>query len=128
VSGRLGHHSQGAVCYYASLFYNTSIDAPEDDSIVPSFIEATDDQVYVRFHGKDRENWFKRNITAAERFKYLYSERELHVASQWVRQSGARSVKRAYTIFNNCYQNFGIMNTTTMDAILRGQKQNSASW
>jgi hypothetical protein len=49
----------------------TSIDAPEDNSIVPSFIEATGDQVYVRFHGKNRENWFKRNITAAERFKYL---------------------------------------------------------
>jgi uncharacterized protein YecE (DUF72 family) len=59
--------------------YYASIDAPEDNSIVPSFIEATGDQVYVRFrfHGKNRENWFKRNITAAERFKYLYSEREL---------------------------------------------------
>jgi uncharacterized protein YecE (DUF72 family) len=68
--------------------YYTSIDAPEDDSIVPSFIEATSDQVYARFHGKNRENWFKRNITAAERFKYLYSERE-PVARQRVRQSGA---------------------------------------
>src|SRR5208282_3210958 len=43
------------------LFY-ISIDAPEDNSIVPSFIEATGDQVYVRIHGKNRENWFKRNI------------------------------------------------------------------
>jgi uncharacterized protein YecE (DUF72 family) len=57
--------------------YYTSIDAPEDNSIVPSFIEATGDQVYVRFHGSNRENRFKRNITAAERFKYLFSEREL---------------------------------------------------
>jgi hypothetical protein len=45
--------------------------APEDTSIVPSFIEATGDQVYVRFHGKNRENWFKRNITAAERTKAI---------------------------------------------------------
>jgi hypothetical protein len=64
------------------LFY-TSIDAPEDNSIVPSFIEATGDQVYVRFHGKNCENGFKRNITAAERFKYLYSERELQ-SLYWV--------------------------------------------
>ena len=48
--------------------YYASIDAPEDSSIVPSFIEATGDQIYVRFHGRNRENWFKRNITAAERF------------------------------------------------------------
>jgi hypothetical protein len=33
---------------FFSLFYYTSSDAPEDDSIVPSFIEATGDQVYIR--------------------------------------------------------------------------------
>jgi hypothetical protein len=32
-------------------------------------------------------------------------------------------VRRAYAIFNNCYQNFGIMNAVTMNAILRGQEQ-----
>ena len=104
------------------LFY-TSIDAPEDNSIVPSFIEATGDQVYVRFHGKNRENWFKRNITAAERFKYLYSERELHSLAKALSNLEKGGVKRAYAIFNNCYQNFGIMNATTMSTILRGQAQ-----
>jgi len=103
--------------------YYTSIDAPEDSSIVPSFIEATGDQVYVRFHGKNRENWFKRNITAAERFKYLYSERELQSLAQEFGNLEQQGVKRAYAIFNNCYQNFGIMNATTMGAILRGQQQ-----
>jgi hypothetical protein len=34
-----------------------------------------------------------------------------------------QGVKRAYTIFNNCYQNFGIMNATTMAAILHGPEQ-----
>ena len=103
--------------------YYTSIDAPEDTSIVPSFIEATGDQVYVRFHGKNRENWFKRNITAAERFKYLYSERELHSLAKGFGNLQEQGVKRAYTIFNNCYQNFGIMNATTMAAILHGPEQ-----
>jgi uncharacterized protein YecE (DUF72 family) len=103
--------------------YYTSIDAPEDSSIVPSFIESTGDQVYVRFHGKNRENWFKRNITAAERFKYLYSERELQSLAKGLGNLEQQGVKRAYAIFNNCYQNFGIMNATTMAAILRGQEQ-----
>jgi uncharacterized protein YecE (DUF72 family) len=102
--------------------YYTSIDAPEDSSIVPSFIEATGDQVYVRFHGKNRENWFKRNITAAERFKYLYSERELQSLAKRFGNLEEQGVKRAYAIFNNCYQNFGIMNATTMAAILRGEE------
>ena len=102
--------------------YYTSIDAPEDSSIVPSFIEATGDQIYVRFHGNNRENWFRRNITAAERFKYLYSERELQSLAKGFGDLQQQGVKRAYAIFNNCYQNFGIMNATTMSAILRGQE------
>jgi hypothetical protein len=34
-----------------------------------------------------------------------------------------QGVKRVYAILNNCYQNFGIMNATTMAAVLRGQEQ-----
>jgi uncharacterized protein YecE (DUF72 family) len=102
--------------------YYTSIDAPEDDSIVPSFIETTGDQLYMRFHGKNRENWFKRNITAAERFKYLYSERELQSLARGLHKLEEQGVRRAYAIFNNCYQNFGIMNATTMNAILRDRE------
>jgi uncharacterized protein YecE (DUF72 family) len=99
--------------------YYTSIDAPDDPAIVPSFIEVTGDQAYMRFHGKNRENWFARNVTAAERFKYLYSERELQSLAQRLEKLEDRGVRRAFTVFNNCYQNFGVVNATTMDAILR---------
>jgi hypothetical protein len=80
-------------------------------------------RVYVRFHGRNRENWFKRNITAAERFKYLYSERELQALAKGFGNLEQQSAKGAYAIFNNCYQNFGIMDATTMTALLRGQEQ-----
>jgi uncharacterized protein YecE (DUF72 family) len=103
--------------------YYTSIDAPADKSIVPSFIEATGDQVYMRLHGKNRDTWFKRNMTASERYKYLYSERELQAFATDLQKLDERGVKRAFVIFNNCYQNFGIMNASTMAAILRGQAQ-----
>jgi uncharacterized protein YecE (DUF72 family) len=93
-----------------------SVDCPQGPSIMPSFLEATGAQMYVRFHGRNRESWFKKNISAAERFKYLYSERELEDhAERLTRMSG---VKRAYVIFNNCYSNFGVMNATTMTQIL----------
>ncbi len=105
-----------------SLYY-TSIDAPAADSIVPSFIEATGDQIYLRLHGKNRENWFKRNITAAQRYKYLYAERELRSVADNLHKLAAQGVRRAFVIFNNCYQNFGIMNATTMARILRDQGQ-----
>ena len=99
--------------------YYTSIDAPDHPAIVPSFIEATGDQAYLRFHGKNRENWFARNVTAAERFKYLYSERELQTLAKELEKLGDSEVRRTFAIFNNCYQNFGSMNATTMAEILR---------
>jgi uncharacterized protein YecE (DUF72 family) len=107
--------------------YYTSIDAPEDPAIVPSFIAATGDQAYVRFHGKNREHWFARNVTAAERFKYLYSERELQTLGQGFVKLGESGVRRAFAVFNNCYENFGVMNATTMAEIPRDSEEREAS-
>jgi uncharacterized protein YecE (DUF72 family) len=53
----------------------------------------------------------------------LYSERELKSLATVLGHLERQGVKRAYAIFNNCYQNFGIVNATTMAAILRGQER-----
>jgi uncharacterized protein YecE (DUF72 family) len=93
-----------------------SIVAPPEVGL-PPIIEATTDDAYVRFHGRNRENWFKRDGGAAIRFKYLYAEREL---SEWAgRLKQLRGARRAFAIFNNCYSNFGIMNATTMSQMLK---------
>jgi uncharacterized protein YecE (DUF72 family) len=92
-----------------------AVDAPPGAGVA-SVLETTADDAYIRFHGRNRENWFKRNITAAERFKYLYAEREL---ADWAdRLKQLSGVRRAFAIFNNCYSNFGIMNATTMREML----------
>ncbi|MGH7907160.1 MAG: DUF72 domain-containing protein, partial [Candidatus Binataceae bacterium] len=86
---------------------------------LPPFLEVTGPAAYVRFHGRNSENWHRRDITVAERYKYLYAEREL---AEWAgRLKSIRGVERAYVIFNNCYRNFGIMNATTMAQILSHQ-------
>lgn len=93
-----------------------SVDAPLSPAIVPSFLDVTGPEAYVRFHGRNRENWFRKGIEVAERYKYLYSEREL---AEWAgRLKQLKGVRRAFVIFNNCYRNFGIMNATTMGQML----------
>ena len=92
-----------------------SIDAPPGTGL-PSFVEATASDVYVRFHGRNRENWFKHNKLVAERYKYLYSEVELADCANKLKE--LTGVRRAFAIFNNCYSNFGIMNATTMNQML----------
>jgi uncharacterized protein YecE (DUF72 family) len=91
------------------------IDAPPKSGLVP-VVATTAADAYIRFHGRNEENWFKRNLTPAERFKYLYAEREL---AEWAgRLKQLSGVQRAFAIFNNCYSNFGIMNATTMREML----------
>jgi uncharacterized protein YecE (DUF72 family) len=53
----------------------------------------------------------------------LYSERELRLLANGLEKLDERGVKRAFVIFNNCYQNFGIMNASTMTAILRSHER-----
>ena len=92
-----------------------SIDAPP--GTVQSIFEVTGSEAYVRFHGRNRENWYKRDGGAAERFKYLYAEAEL---APWAeRLKSLSGVRRASVIFNNCYSNFGVMNAATMAQMLK---------
>lgn len=92
-----------------------SIDTPPG-TVEPVF-EVTGPEAYVRFHGRNRENWYKRDGGAAERFKYLYAEAEL---APWAeRLKSLSGVRRATVIFNNCYSNFGVMNAGTMAQMLR---------
>ena len=92
-----------------------SLDAPP--ATVEPVFAVTGPEAYVRFHGRNRENWYKRIGSAAERFKYLYAEAEL---APWAeRLKSLTDVRRATVIFNNCYSNFGVMNAATMAQMLK---------
>jgi uncharacterized protein YecE (DUF72 family) len=93
------------------------VDEPQVTGSVPPICAVTTDDAYVRFHGQNAEAWKKKGISAAERYQYLYAERELAEWATRLRQlKGARSVS---VIFNNCYANFGVMNATTMKQMMQ---------
>ena len=92
-----------------------SVDTPSVTGL-PTILEVTANDAYIRLHGRNAANWYQRSTSAAERFKYLYAEREL---AEWAgRLKQLSGVRRAFAIFNNCYANFGIMNATTMREML----------
>ena len=92
------------------------VDEPQLKDAVPPICAVTAPDVYVRFHGRNKDNWAKKGISAAERYKYLYAEREL---AEWAeRLRGLKGAQRTHAIFNNCYANFGVMNATTMKQML----------
>jgi uncharacterized protein YecE (DUF72 family) len=94
----LERHSLAYVC----------VDEPQGfKSSVPPVVAVTAPVAEVRFHGRNSDNWEKKGITAAERFRYDYSRRELE---EWVPRveklaAGADSV---HALMNNCYADYGI--------------------
>ena len=91
-------------------------DAPDAPSIPKPAFTATAEVAYVRFHGHNRQAWFQRATTAAERFKYLYSDEELRQGARKLCEM--RGARTAYVIFNNCYGDYGVRNATAMKRLL----------
>jgi uncharacterized protein YecE (DUF72 family) len=93
-----------------------SLDAPSAPSIPRPPFETTADIGYVRLHGRNRQAWFHRGGTAADRFNYLYSDEELEDCAE--RIASLRAAKRVYVLFNNCHGDQGVRNARTMRRLL----------
>jgi uncharacterized protein YecE (DUF72 family) len=87
------------------------VDEPQSSGTsIPAVWEATStDLAVVRFHGRNQETWTKRNVSAAERFNYLYSEEELQELSEPVRRLASQT-KQVHAMFNNCYEDQAVRN------------------
>jgi uncharacterized protein YecE (DUF72 family) len=96
-----------------------NVDEPQGSfSSVPPLWESTSpDLTVVRFHGRNVENWTKRNISAAERFDYKYSLAELEDFVPKV-QGLARSSRSVHALFNNCYSDKATTNARQLAELL----------
>lgn len=96
-----------------------SVDEPQfSGSTVPPIAAATSDLAIVRFHGRNRDSWFRRDITVEERFNYLYSERELEEWVPRIREL-AESAQQVHVLMNNCYHDFAVRNARDVSRLLR---------
>jgi len=88
-----------------------AVDEPQGfKSSVPPVVFHTNDQLAVfRFHGRNKDNWEKKDIAPSERFRYLYDEDEL---ADWTPKiaSIAKQTKQTHVVYNNCYSNYGTTN------------------
>ncbi len=84
---------------------------------MPPVAAVTSDVAEVRFHGRNADNWEKKGITAAERFRYDYDRPELEEWVASVREMLA-SANRVNLLMNNCYADYGIRSARTMAEVL----------
>jgi uncharacterized protein YecE (DUF72 family) len=93
------------------------VDAPPVSGLSTVVAATRDDLAVVRFHGRADETWKKRNITAAERFRYLYRADELKAWVPSVREL-ADSAGEVHLLMNNCYQDYGVRNAADLQRLL----------
>jgi len=104
----LERHSLAYVC----------VDEPQGfNSSVPPVVAVTAPVAEIRFHGRNAENWEKKGITAAERFRYDYPKEELE---EWVPriEDLAESADSVHALMNNCYSDFGIRSARGLGELL----------
>ncbi|MGI8424822.1 MAG: DUF72 domain-containing protein [Chloroflexota bacterium] len=84
--------------------------------LVPAVTEGG--MAILRLHGRNVENWQKKGISVAERFKYLYNSRELDELAPRVFEL-AEKADQTHVLFNNCYSDYGVRNAAQMIEKLR---------
>ena len=94
------------------------VDEPALPGLVPPVAHVTTDTAYVRFHGRNADNWWGRG--GGDRYDYDYSRDEL---TEWVERVRvlADKAKQTYLFFNNCHAGQAARNAKLMEELLRRQ-------
>ena len=98
-----------------------NIDQPQfHDSIKPS--AAVTSQVgYVRVHGRNYKDWFRKNAGVEARYDYLYSADEL---APWAKRAKeiASETKQTFVVTNNHYRGQAAVNAAMLKSMVSGGK------
>jgi uncharacterized protein YecE (DUF72 family) len=94
-----------------------SVDAPEVSGIPRLFALTTPDLFVVRFHGRSDSTWKGGTRTAAERFRYLYSEDELRELARPIAEV-AHEARESHLLMNNCYRDYGVRNAAQLRELM----------
>ncbi len=89
------------------------VDAPEVSGL-PRLLAATNPELaVVRFHGRSDSTWKDTSRSAAERFRYLYSDHELEELAHPVADL-AHEAHETHLLMNNCYSDYAVRNAAEL--------------
>jgi uncharacterized protein YecE (DUF72 family) len=92
------------------------IDEPKFQSSISAEIPVTSDVAYFRFHGRNKEMWWKGD--SETRYKYLYSPEEILELVSKVEDASSQS-DLTFAFFNNHWQGYAPSNAVDMKRTMR---------
>jgi uncharacterized protein YecE (DUF72 family) len=95
-----------------------NIDQPALSGNLPPTAHLTSRLAYVRLHGRNAENWFRKDAGRDARYDYLYSPDELAEWAQRVRALAAGGAEEIFVIANNHYRGKAACNALELKRIL----------
>ena len=94
-----------------------SLDAPKASGL-PRIMAVTNPELFVvRFHGRSDETWSDTSRSAAERFRYLYSGKELKQLARPIAQH-VPEARETHLLMNNCYRDYAVRNAAELRDLL----------
>ena len=93
------------------------VDAPKVSGL-PRVLAVTNEQLMVmRFHGRADNTWNEHAGSAAERFRYRYTEEELNELVPAVAET-ASDARESHMLMNNCYRDYAVRNAAELRDLL----------
>ena len=92
------------------------IDEPKFNISIASEVPVTADVAYFRYHGRNRENWWKGN--GETRYQYLYSPEEIVALAEKVK-TAASQTRLTFAFFNNHWKAYAPRNAVDLEKSLQ---------
>jgi len=92
------------------------IDEPKFQSSIAAKVPVTSDMAYLRFHGRNKEMWWKGD--SETRYQYLYSSDEIKELAEKVEVASGQT-ELTFALFNNHWQGYAPRNAVDMKRALK---------
>jgi uncharacterized protein YecE (DUF72 family) len=100
-----------------------NVDQPMFRNSLPPAARATSSIGYIRVHGRNYKDWFRKEAGRDERYDYLYSSKELKPWTERTRALAEEpSVTDVYVVNNNHFAGQAVTNALMLEADVTGRR------
>ncbi len=93
-----------------------NIDQPQMKSSIGLTDYVTSDVGYLRFHGRNKKDWFGKHTNRDKRYNYLYSKEELKEVTEKMKNIHSKGL-RTFVVGNNHYKGQAVVNLLQVESL-----------